>query len=108
MEGLGEREVASSGLVEQPAEDEVSRVALENISRRRQRLSDAKTAVLDLLEEREETGGHVVDLRKAVFEQRGVRSEFSGAALRELEQDGLIEMAPDFSYHVAITEELPA
>lgn len=87
------------GPEEESAVGALSRAARHSVERRRRRLDRARDVVLDLLQDpAHQRGG--IDLRRLAFDQHAVPSQDTSAALRLLERDGVITMAPDFSYRL--------
>lgn len=84
----------------EPAFGELSRVARASLAARRERLDRARHVILQLLHEPANRRAGV-DLRRVAFEKHRVDSQDTSAALRALERDGVIAMAPDFSYRPA-------
>ncbi|HLU44920.1 MAG TPA: hypothetical protein VKZ67_07895 [Natronosporangium sp.] len=77
----------------------LSQAARNSVEQRRRRLERARDIVLDLLQDpAHQRGG--VDLRRLAFDRHAVPSQDTSAALRLLEREGVITMAPDFSYRL--------
>ena len=77
---------------------EMGRAVIEGIAADRERLAEAKTAVLQEMKRAAASGEDLGDVRETMFRAREVRPEQTMAALRDLELEGFVEVGDDYRF----------